>query len=319
MSKLSVDATGFSTYSRLLQNVLRLRRFTVGVTAVTQKESSGLWSDAWRRLKANRLAMFGLIFLAFEAAIAILTPWIAPHPFDVQSLENTFANPSMAHWLGTDALGRDVLSRLLFGSRISLMVGFLASMVSVIVGVVYGAVAGWFGGKIDSWMMRIVDVMYALPFIFLVIILMVYFGRDIRLLFLALGLTQWLTMARIARGQVLGLKRKEFVEAAVTVGVPTHRLLSRHIIPNAIGPVIVYLTLTVPAVILEEAFLSFLGLGVQPPHASWGSLISSGVEAMEIAPRLLIAPAIALSLTLFSLNFLGDGLRDALDPKGSTD
>lgn len=317
MSKVSVDATGLSIPAKVFQSVLRRRQLRMETAPV--KESSSLWNDAWRRLRSNRLAMFGLAFLVVEGALALFAPWIAPHPFDVQNLENAYAMPSMVHWLGTDSLGRDVLSRLLYGSRISLAVGLLASLVSVAFGVAYGAVAGWFGGKIDGWLMRIVDVLYALPFIFMVIILMVYFGRDLKLLFIALGLTQWLTMARIARGQVLGLKRKEFVEAAVTVGVPTWRLLARHIVPNAIGPVIVYLTLTIPTVMLEEAFLSFLGLGVQPPMASWGSLISSGVDAMEIAPRVLIAPAVALALTLFSLNFLGDGLRDALDPKGSAD
>lgn len=198
-------------------------------------------------------------------------------------------------------------------------VGILASLVSVIVGVIYGAVSGFVGGKTDNLLMRIVDILYALPFIFLVIILMVYFGRNILLLFLALGLTQWLTMARIVRGQVISLKHKEFVEAAKSLGVTTRTIILKHLIPNALGPVIVYLTLTVPSVILEEAFLSFLGLGVQAPMASWGTLISSGVEVMEIAPGVLFFPALMLSLTLFSLNFLGDGLRDALDPKGARD
>lgn len=278
-----------------------------------------LWRDAYHRLLKNKLAVFGLSFLAFELFICVITPWIAPYGFEDQNLELALAAPSMQHWLGTDSLGRDLFTRILYGGRISLMVGFLASFVSVIVGVAYGAIAGFVGGRTDNFMMRMVDVFYALPFIFLVIILMVYFGRNIFLLFIALGFTQWLTMARIVRGQVISIKQKEFIEAAHAMGISTTAVIFRHLIPNSLGPVIVYLTLTIPAVILDEAFLSFLGLGVQAPMASWGTLISSGVEVMEIAPWILIAPAVTLSLTLFSLNFLGDGLRDALDPKGAKD
>ena len=281
--------------------------------------TSSLWKDAWYRLLKNRLAVFGGAFLGFEILICILTPWIAPHGFEIQNLEFTLAKPSLTHWFGTDSLGRDLFTRILYGVRISMTVGILASLVSVIVGVLYGAVSGFIGGRTDSILMRIVDILYALPFIFLVIILMVYFGRNILLLFVALGLTQWLTMARIVRGQVMSIKQKEFVEAAKSMGVKTHTIILKHLIPNTLGPVIVYLTLTVPSVILEEAFLSFLGLGVQAPMASWGTLISSGVEVMEIAPWVLVFPATMLSLTLFSLNFLGDGLRDALDPKGAKD
>src|SRR6185437_1372796 len=267
----------------------------------------------------NKLAVFGAIFLILEIAVCIATPWIAPYGFETQDLELTLAAPSHLHWMGTDTLGRDLFTRVLYGGRISLMVGILASLVSVIVGVVYGAVSGFVGGRTDNVMMRVVDIKYAIPFIFLVIILMVYFGRNILLLFVALGLTQWLTMARIVRGQVMSLKHKEFVEAAEAMGIRKSNIIFRHLIPNTLGPVIVYLTLTVPSVILDEAFLSFLGLGVQAPMASWGTLISSGVETMEVAPGQLIFPALMLSLTLFSLNFLGDGLRDALDPKGAKD
>jgi oligopeptide transport system permease protein len=281
--------------------------------------NNSLWTDAWHRLLRNKLALFGAIFIGLEILVVILTPWIAPYGFETQNLELTLAKPSLVHWFGTDSLGRDLFTRILYGGRISITVGLLASLVSVLVGVVYGAVSGFVGGKTDNLMMRFVDILYALPFIFLVIILMVYFGRNILLLFIALGLTQWLTMARIVRGQVISLKQKEFVEAAKSVGVKTSRIILKHLIPNALGPVIVYLTLTVPSVILEEAFLSFLGLGVQAPMASWGTLISSGVEVMEIAPWVLFFPALMLSVTLFSLNFLGDGLRDALDPKGARD
>jgi len=288
---------------------------------IQEDDSAGvsLWKDAYHRLLKNKLATFGGLFILFEVFICIITPWIAPYGFDTQNLELTLAKPSAAHWLGTDTLGRDLFTRLLYGGRISMMVGFLASMVSVIVGVVYGAISGFIGGKLDNFMMRVVDVLFALPFVFLVIILMVFFGRNIFLLFVALGFTQWLTMARIVRGQVISLKEKEFVEAARSLGISNWGIIYRHLIPNTLGPVIVYLTLTVPSVILDEAFLSFLGLGVQAPMASWGTLISNGVEVMEIAPWALLFPAITLSVTLFSLNFLGDGLRDALDPKGAKD
>lgn len=219
------------------------------------------------------------------------------------------------NWLGTDQLGRDLLTRLVYGGRISLAVGLLATLVSFFIGVTWGATAGFVGGKVDNIMMRIVDVMYGLPFIFLVILLMVVFGQNIILLFIALGAVQWLTMARIVRGQVISLKSQEFVEAAQTIGVSKPAIIFRHLIPNALGPIIVYATLTVPAVMLEEAFLSFLGLGVQAPQTSWGALASEGRQVMEMAPWMILWPGLALAVTLLSLNFLGDGLRDALDPQ----
>jgi oligopeptide transport system permease protein len=291
----------------------------LGPDVIDDGPGQSLWKDAWHRLQKNRMAVISLGFLAFEAILCALTPWIAPYGFESQTLSNTLAPPSAEHWFGTDALGRDLFTRVLYGGRISLSVGILASLVSVVVGVIYGATAGFLGKRIDNLMMRFVDVLYALPFIFLVIILMVFFGRNIFLLFIALGLTQWLTMARIVRGQVITLKQKEFVEAARAMGVRTSSIILKHLVPNSIGPVIVYLTLTIPTVILEEAFLSFLGLGVQAPMASWGTLIKDGVDVMEIAPWQLLFPAAMLATTLFSLNFLGDGLRDALDPKGAKD
>ena len=289
-------------------------------TPIDETESgTSLWADAYHRLLKNKMAVFGAVFLTVEVLVCFVGPFISPYGFEEQNLELSLMGPSFAHWMGTDTLGRDLLTRVMHGGRISIGVGFLASLVSVFVGILYGAASGFIGGRTDNIMMRVVDVLYALPFIFLVIILMVYFGRNIFLLFVALGFTQWLTMARIVRGQVISIKEKEFVEAAYSMGISTRSILIKHLIPNCWGPVIVYLTLTVPTVILEEAFLSFLGLGVQAPMASWGTLISNGVEVMEIAPGNLIFPAMALALTLFSLNFLGDGLRDALDPKGAKD
>lgn len=282
-------------------------------------EGVGLWSDAWHRLFKNRMAVIAGCFLLIAVILSALTPWISPHPFEEQNLELWLASPSRAYWLGTDTLGRDLLSRLLYGWRISLAVGVSASFVALAIGIVYGAIAGFAGGRADNIMMRTVDVLYALPFVFVVIILMVYFGRNIFLLFIALGLTQWLTMARIVRGQVISLKKRDFIDAAHALGLKNSTILFKHLIPNTLGPVIVYLTLTIPEAMLGEAFLSFLGLGVQAPMASLGTLIADGVKVMEIAPRALILPALNLGLTLFSLNFLGDGLRDALDPKGAKD
>ncbi len=223
--------------------------------------------------------------------------------------------PDLAHPFGTDANGRDMLARVLYGGRISLLVGLAATIVSVAIGMAWGATAGYLGGRTDALMMRIVDILYALPFMFFVILLMVYFGRHIVLIFVAIGVVEWLDMARIVRGQAMGLKHKEFVEAARAVGTPEFTIVRRHIMPNTLGPVTVFATLTVPKVILFESFLSFLGLGVQEPMTSWGVLISEGATQMETAPWTLIFPTLFLAATLFCLNFIGDGLRDALDPK----
>jgi oligopeptide transport system permease protein len=280
---------------------------------------TSLWQDAWTRLKRNRLAMFGLAVISLLAVVSILTPWIAPYSYAEQNLVLGATPPSPQHWLGTDNLGRDLLTRIMYGGRISLLVGVLATSVALTIGVTWGTVAGYFGGRIDAVMMRIVDMLYALPFIIFIILLMVVFGRNILLLFLAIGAVEWLTMARIVRGQVLSVRRQEFIDAAITLGLSRPRIMLRHIVPNVLGPIIVYATLTIPSVMLLEAFLSYLGLGIQPPQSSWGSLINDGVETMEEYPWLLIFPGLALSITLFSLNFLGDGLRDALDPRVSKD
>lgn len=283
------------------------------------EKGTSLHKDALRRLAKNKLALFGFIVLCIVSLLSLITPWIAPYSYETQDLMLGAAAPSAEHWLGTDYLGRDLLTRILYGGRMSLMVGFAATSVALLVGVLYGATAGFAGGRTDAAMMRIVDILYALPFTIFVIILMVYFGRNILLLFLAIGAVEWLTMARIVRGQILSLKEKEFIEAAIAMGLPRRQILLRHLIPNALGPIIVYTTLTIPNVMLLEAFLSFLGLGVQPPMSSWGLLIKNGADHMEEFPWLLIFPSIALSTTLFSLNFLGDGLRDALDPRVSKD
>jgi oligopeptide transport system permease protein len=278
-----------------------------------------LWQDAWLRLRKNRLAMIGLWFLLVVLTVCLLAPWIMSYGYEEQNLRLGAVPPSAEHWLGTDTFGRDMLTRILYGGRVSLMVGFVATAVALVIGVTYGAIAGYAGGRIDNAMMRLVDILYALPFMIFIILLMVVFGRNLLLLFLAIGAVEWLTMARIVRGQVQSLRQQEFVEAAISLGLGPVAIIFRHLIPNALGPVIVYTTLTIPNVMLLEAFLSFLGLGVQPPASSWGLLISGGVETMEEYPWMLIFPGLALTLTLFALNFLGDGLRDALDPRASRD
>ncbi len=283
------------------------------------EKGTSLWRDAWRRLLKNRLAVAGGVVLLFMVVVCVIGPLYSGYSYEQQNLMLGAVPPSKVHWLGTDVFGRDLLTRILHGGRISLLVGLLASGVALLIGVFWGAVAGYSGGRIDAFMMRVVDILYALPFMIFVVLLTVVFGRSLLLLFLAIGAVEWLTMARIIRGQVQGLKHQEFIEAAVSIGLSRWRILVRHLIPNAIGPVIVYTTLTIPSVMLLEAFLSFLGLGVQPPASSWGSLISDGVETMEEYPWLLIFPGIALSMTLFALNFLGDGLRDALDVRASKD
>ncbi|MEM8561071.1 MAG: ABC transporter permease [Pseudomonadota bacterium] len=294
---------------------------TVEAIASLEKAEQGtsLWKDAWIRLRRNKLALFGLVLLSLFIIIALLTPWIAPYSYQAQNLELGASPPSADHWLGTDIFGRDLMTQIMYGGRISLAVGFVATAVALLIGVTWGAVAGYVGGRTDAVMMRLVDIMYALPFMIFIVLLTVVFGRNMLLLFLAIGAVEWLTMARIMRGQVQSLRQQEFVEAAISLGLSPSTLIRRHLIPNALGPIIVYTTLTIPNVMLLEAFLSFLGLGIQPPQTSWGLLISYGAETMEEYPWLLIFPGIALTLTLFSLNFLGDGLRDALDVRSAKD
>lgn len=276
-----------------------------------------LWYQAWRRLLRNRMAVAGGVIVAVIVAAALMAPLISPYGYDETSKQQ-YKPPSLKHPMGTDIHGRDLLTRVLYGARLSLGIGLVATLVSLFIGVSYGAVSGYAGGATDNIMMRVVDIIYSMPYMFFVIVLVSVFGRSVLLLFIALGAVQWLTVARIVRGQVLSIKEKEFVQASRAIGAGHLRIIANHILPNVMGPVVVYMTLTVPAVMLQEAFLSFLGLGVPPPFSSWGSLIADGASAinmLRIYWWLLLFPGAAMAVTLFSLNFLGDGLRDAIDPQ----
>jgi oligopeptide transport system permease protein len=294
------------------------------------ERGSSLWRDAWLRLRKNKLAVFGIVCLTLITLACVFGPMFSPFSYEEMDWESVSQPPGARHWLGTDDSGRDMLVRLLIGGRISLAVGLCATFVALIIGVSYGAISGYFGGKLDAFMMRVVDIMYSLPFTIFVILLTVFTRTifteyqlgpafDILILFAAIGAVEWLTMARIVRGQVMSIKKMEYIEAARSLGYSSTRIIFRHILPNTLGPIIVYTTLTIPAVMLLEAFLSYLGLGVQAPMISWGSLIEDGQKKMEEYPWLLLFPAGIFSLTLFSLNFLGDGLRDALDVRSSKD
>jgi oligopeptide transport system permease protein len=306
------------------------------------EKGESLWVGAWHRLRKNKMALLGSIFIILLIGLSFIGPFFLEDDYyTFQELELASKAPSEDHLLGTDHLGRDQLRRIIKGGQISLMVGLVATVVSLTIGIGYGTISGYFGGNIDRLMMRVVDILYSLPFTIFVILLMV-FAKDLGdsidtwfkesgsnfsisgqwnmlLLFVAIGAVEWLTMARIVRGQVLSLRKQEFIEACISLGLPTHRIIFRHMVPNVLGPVIVYTTLTIPAVMLLEAFLSFLGLGVQPPTPSWGLLIKDGADRMIEAPWMLIFPGIMFALALFSFNFVGDGLRDALDPKTSKD
>jgi len=276
-----------------------------------------LWYDAWAVLRRNRAAVTALVILVLLTVIVVVVPWFSTYSIEATDWDHISIPPSLVggHLFGTDGLGRDLFVRTLQGGRISLLVGVVATFVSLLIGITYGAISGYAGGRIDQTMMRIVDILYALPFMFLVILLMVFFGRNILLIFVAIGAINWLDMARIVRGQTLSLKNREFIEAARAGGVTTSRIIRRHIVPNLLGVVVIYVTLTIPQVILVESFLSFLGLGVQEPMTSWGALVNEGAQEMENAPWMLVFPALFLTVTLFCFNFLGDGLRDALDPR----
>ena len=306
------------------------------------EKGESLWVGAWHRLRKNKMAIAGGIFILLLAGLSFIGPFFLENDYYTNTeLEDILQTPGGDYPLGTDHLGRDQLGRIIKGGQISLLVGLVATFVSLTIGIGYGTVSGYFGGKVDSVMMRLVDILYSLPFVIFVILLMV-FAKDLGdsidewfrargsdfsisgqwnmlLLFVAIGAVEWLTMARIVRGQVMSLRRQEFIEACISLGLPTRRIIFRHMVPNVLGPVIVYTTLTIPAVMLLEAFLSFLGLGVQPPTPSWGLLIKDGADRMREAWWMLVFPGALFAITLFSFNFVGDGLRDALDPKTSKD
>ena len=290
---------------------------------LTPKEINGLiagrslWSDARRRFMRNKAAVLSLALLTLISLACVVGPWLLPHAFDSADWDAMSMPPSWknAHFWGTDDAGRDLLVRCLIGGRISLTVGLLATLASVSLGIVWGATAGFLGGKADALMMRIVDMMYAIPYLLIAILLVTILGREFYLVVLVITVFSWMDMARVVRGQTLSLKSMEYVEAARAMGVSTSRIIFRHIVPNLLGVVVIYTTVTVPGVILTESVLSFLGLGIQEPMTSWGVLIQDGAKAMEVTPWILLFPAGLLSVTLYCFNFIGDGLRDALDPK----
>lgn len=273
------------------------------------------FQDAWRRLKENKLSMIGLFVITFITLAAIFGPMVSKYNYFSQDFQVANQGPSIAHWFGTDGFGRDILTRILYGARISLTVGFAASILNVTIGVLYGGISGYLGGKVDSTMMRIVDIIYSIPMMIYVILLMLVLGAGLKSIIIALAISNWTSMARIVRAQILSLKQQEFVLAAKTIGASSFRILLRHLIPNSMGPIIVTLTLAIPSAIFSEAFLSFIGLGVSAPMASWGTLASDAMQGYQLYPYQLFFPALAICLTVYAFQLFGDGLSDALDPK----
>lgn len=292
---------------------------TIASNTITPKEIQGrsLWQDAWRRFYRNKAALISTIILMLIVLFVVIVPMISSFNFSEADWNYMGSAPSIEskHYFGTDSLGRDMLVRTSVGGRVSILVGLAGALIAVLFGTAYGAIAGYVGGKVDSLMMRVLDILNAFPFMFFVILLVTFFGRNLLLIFVAIGLVSWLDVARIVRGQTLSLKKKEFIEAAHVGGVSTWKIVKNHIIPNVLGVVVVYASLLVPSMILFESFLSFLGLGVQEPMTSWGALLQEGSKTMESTPWQLIIPSIFMVITLFCFNFIGDGLRDALDPK----
>ncbi|WP_029770427.1 ABC transporter permease subunit [Pseudogulbenkiania sp. MAI-1] len=288
-----------------------------GAATVAPVEGRSPWVDARHRFLRNKAAVASLVILTLITLACIVGPLLLPNAFDDTDWDAMSVAPTLQgwHWFGTDELGRDLLVRCLIGGRISLMVGLMATIASVTIGIVWGATAGFFGGKVDSLMMRLVDMMYAVPYLLIAILMVTLLGREFSLVVLTITVFSWMDMARVVRGQTLSIRSKEFIEAARAIGVPTRQLIFRHVVPNLLGIVVIYTTVTVPGVILTESVLSFLGLGVQEPMTSWGVLIEDGVGVMETTPWILLFPAGLLSLTLYCANYVGDGLRDALDPK----
>ena len=297
------------------QELFRPIDFKLDTSYDIARPSTTYLQDAWRRLKKNKMAMAGLFMIMIISLLAIFGPLVVSHTYSDQKLEFANQEPSSEYWFGTDNLGRDLLVRIMYGARISLSIGIVASLLNFFIGVVYGGISGYFGGRVDSIMMRIVDVLYGIPLLLYVILLMVVLEPGLTNIFIALGLVYWLRMARIVRGQILSLKELEYILAAKLIGASSWRIILRHLIPNSMGPIIVTMTLAIPEAIFTEAFLSFIGLGVSAPMASWGVLASEGVTSLRSYPFQLFFPAIAISITMLSFNFLGDGLRDALDPR----
>ena len=272
-------------------------------------------ADAWGRFKKNPLAMFGAVTLTFVIIFATLGPIISPYPYDRQDIENQFQRPSNEHWFGTDKFGRDLFVRIMFGARISLTIGFAAAVISISIGIIYGGVAGYFGGNLDVVMMRIVDIVAGIPSLCYVILIMLYLGSSVQSIVLAICVSSWTRTARVVRSQVLTLREQDFIMAARSIGESNSLIIRKHLIPNCLGPIIVTVSFLVPEAIFTEAFLSFLGIGIKVPMASWGTLANDAIPSLGSYPYLMFIPAAAISLTMFSLNFIGDGLRDSLDPK----
>ena len=272
--------------------------------------------SAWYRLQQNKLALVGLGIIVVMIILAIVGPMFSSYTYAEQDLMAANQGPSSAHWFGTDTLGRDLYTRVMYGARISLTIGFVAALINLVIGVIYGGVSGFFGGKVDRVMMGIVDILYGIPLLLYVILLMVVLEPGLTSIFIALGIAYWLTMARIVRSQIIKIKKEEYVIAAQSMGIPSGRILWRHILPNCAGPIIITMTLAIPEAIFTEAFLSFIGLGVSAPMASWGVLAAEGINSMRSYPFQLIFPALAISITMLGFAFFGDGLRNALDPKG---
>ncbi len=287
--------------------------------------SESLQQKGWKRLKANPIAMLSASIILFICVVGALAPWIAPYPFDEQFLDRVLVAPSWQHWLGTDSLGRDMLSRLIYGARVSMAVGLITAMVSLVIGTFYGAVSGWFGGWVDSVLMRSIDILDSIPSLILMILIKIVFEsadiidnpelKALTAMLLALSLTSWVSLARLVRGQVLALKEQSYVEAARSMGADGGRIVFRHILPNTLGPIIVLQTFQIPSNILSESFMSFLGLGLQPPYASWGVLANDGWRSLQSYPHLMISPGVAIFIAMLAFNLLGDGLRDAFDPQ----
>ena len=280
-----------------------------------KKNSASLWHDAKKRLFKNQTAVVSLCFILFVVFLALLAGYIAPYSYEVQNIANRLGSPSWSHWMGTDILGRDVLSRIIYGARMSMAVGIITASCSLIVGTIYGSISGYAGGRLDNLMMRTVDILYTFPSLLLIILVMLIFGKGLIGIFFGLTIVGWVDVSRIVRGSVLQVKEMSFVEAARSIGVNNVFIVFRHILPNILGPIIVTLTFEIPAAILSESFLSFIGLGLQPPFSSWGTLANDGFQAFKSFPHLIIFPGTAIFLTVLAFNLLGDGLRDALDPK----